>query len=112
MLPFAIVTVFVADDNPVPVHPANVYPAFVGLFNVIVFVSTVYVVGFVVLTDPPFNSYDIEYWIAALVAVEVTVVFAAGIVTVVDDSEVPAKIDVSVVVHAKFEYSYPVTFAY
>ena len=42
MLPFSIVTfLFVSPVNPVPDHPVNVYPVFVGLFKVILSVSTV-----------------------------------------------------------------------
>ena len=43
-----------------PVHPKNSYPNFVGLFNVNVSVSVVYVVGFPV-TVPPFKLYVIVY---------------------------------------------------
>ena len=55
MLPFGIVTVFVALLKPVPVHPVNVYPVFVGLFNVNASDVFLYVVGFAVDTLPPFS---------------------------------------------------------
>ena len=45
--PLVIVTFSVTTSNPVPVHPANVYPSLVGLFNVISSDSIVYVPGFV-----------------------------------------------------------------
>ena len=112
MLPCAIVTVLSGIAPFEPVHPLNVYPVFVGLFNVMFALSTVYVVGFSVETDPPSKLYVIVYSIVDASAVAVTVVAAAGIVSVVSVSVVLANIDVSVVVHAKFEYSYPAMFAY
>jgi hypothetical protein len=62
LLPFGITTVvFSFPVSPVPDHPLNVYPSFVGLFNVISSLSTVYDVGFAVATTPPFKSYEISY---------------------------------------------------
>jgi hypothetical protein len=43
------------------VHHANVYPSFVGFFNTISSLSTVYVLGFVELFSHPFISYVISY---------------------------------------------------
>ena len=42
-----------------PVQPVNVYPSLLGLFNVNVSVSIVYVVGFGVNNVPSFKSYVI-----------------------------------------------------
>ena len=54
--PVGIVTVIVFSLKSVPVHPSNTYPLLVGLINVISSLSTVYDVGFVPSTDPPFNT--------------------------------------------------------
>ena len=108
VLPCGIVTVVVASDKPVPVHPANVYPVFVGLFNVIAALSTVYVSGFAVDTAPPSSEYEIVYVSAVLSDVAVTVVFAAGIViVVVFELALAISAVFGVAVHAKFEYVYP-----
>ena len=59
--PRSIVNVVVASSNPVPTHPANVYPDLVGLFTVNVRVSTVKDVMFSVSTEPPSKLYVIVY---------------------------------------------------
>ena len=54
--PFAIVTFSTFAVSSVPVHPANVYPNFVGLFKLISLLSIVYVLGFSSANVPSFNS--------------------------------------------------------
>ena len=61
--PATIVTVLLVPVIPVPVQPANVYPVFVGFFNVIAALSIVYSLGFPV-TLPPSKLYSISYVIA------------------------------------------------
>lgn len=43
--PFSTTTFLLASLKSVPSHPTNVYPFLLGLFNVKLFVSTVYVSG-------------------------------------------------------------------
>ena len=88
------------------------YPVFVGFINVMSLSSTVYVVGFVPFTEPPSRLYVMLYVFIVLEAVAVTVVAAAGIVSVVVLSVVLSRIDVSSVVHAKSLYVYPDLFSY
>ena len=68
--PFGIVTVVCGVLPLLPVHPVNVYPVFVGFFNVIVFVSIVYVAGFPVTLPPP-KLYVIVYVVGLYVTVHV-----------------------------------------
>ena len=68
VLPVAIVTCVCAVSPFAPVHPANVYPVFVGCTNVISLLSIVYSVGFV-SSVPPFNSYVIVYFVNSQFAV-------------------------------------------
>ena len=74
MLPLLIFTFCVAVFNPVPVHPLNVYPALIGLFNVISSVVIWYLFGFVFPSSnfPPAKSYVIVYVFVVHFAYKVT----------------------------------------
>ena len=68
VLPVEITTSIVGSVRSVPVQPPKVYPVFVGLANVIVSVSIVYVVGFAPFV-PSFKLYVIVYVLVVNVAV-------------------------------------------
>ena len=65
LLPFFMVTVLVAEDNPVPVQPVKVYPVLLGVGNVKVAVVEVYFV-FCPEILPPLRLYLIVYVVAII----------------------------------------------